>query len=186
MKTAAALVALAAIANVAVVNAQVQGQPQPTLSGCAGVAVFERCWSDASDSRAACNPGGDQQDFYSCMCKGGLFSCFLGLDLWLGTAGAYKACFAQCPDSADTAPQRGIYSNEETSYCGAVKKTTSTTTTSSSKSSTATASVTPTKTTDTAAVASATATGKSSGAFQAGPNALVGAVVMGAGAALLL
>ncbi|KAJ3369619.1 hypothetical protein GGF31_005136 [Allomyces arbusculus] len=174
MKTAAALVALAAIANVAVVNAQVQGQPQPTLSGCAGVAVFERCWSDVSDARASCNPGGDQQEYYSCMCR---------------TAGSYKACFSQCPDSADTAGQRDLYKNEETAYCAAVKKTTSTSTTSTStKSSTAsaTASVTPTKTTDTASAASATATVKSSGAFQAGPNALVGAVVVGAGAALLL
>ncbi|KAJ3361114.1 hypothetical protein GGF32_007801 [Allomyces javanicus] len=172
MKTAAALVALAAIANAAVANAQ--GLPQPTLSGCAGVAVFERCWSDVSDTRAACNPGSDQQAYYACMCK---------------TAGQYKACFSQCPDSADMAAQRGIYTNEETAFCAAVTKPTTTTTTSSStKSSTAsaTASVTPTKTTDTASAASATATDKSSGAFQAGPNALVGAVVMGAGAALLL
>ncbi|KNE67870.1 hypothetical protein AMAG_12587 [Allomyces macrogynus ATCC 38327] len=170
MKTAAALVALAAIANAAVANAQ--ALPQPTLTGCAGVAVFERCWSDVSDTRATCSPGGDQQAYFACMCK---------------TAGQYKACFSQCPDSADMAAQRGIYTNEETSYCGAVKTSTTTTTTSSkTNSASATASATPSKTTETAAAASATATGKSSGAFQAGPNALVGAVVMGAGAALLL
>ncbi|KAI9175929.1 hypothetical protein H9P43_006293 [Blastocladiella emersonii ATCC 22665] len=175
MKTSTLLVAtLAAVAA----TASAQSVGAPPMTGCAGQAVYERCFADVQITRDACVPG-DQAKYYDCLCK---------------TAGQFKLCFDQCRDAPDYAARVAIYSGEEGAYCraGAQFSSASATSTTSSRAASATGSssasasaAAPTGSSSTSGASSASATSGSSAAKPTGSaissgNSLAGSVAAAA------
>ncbi|KNE63096.1 hypothetical protein AMAG_08264 [Allomyces macrogynus ATCC 38327] len=157
----------------------------PTLSDCAGMSVFQRCWGDVTQERSTqCVPG--ESGYNACMCA---------------TSGGYRKCFDQCLDSPDHDYALKPVINEQSAYCLQVttKSTTSKTTTSSSTKTTSTsststtssatttttsASTTATSTSTTSTIKPAMATDSSAAGAAAGPAAMVAAVFGGLMAAI--
>ncbi|KNE62114.1 hypothetical protein AMAG_07361 [Allomyces macrogynus ATCC 38327] len=181
-----AVATLAIVAATSTTAQVVDPNAAPTLSDCAGMSVFQRCWGDVTQERSTqCVPG--ESGYNACMCA---------------TSGGYRKCFDQCLDSPDHDYALKPVINEQSAYCMQVTtkstttskststsstkttSTSSTTTTSSATTTTTSASTTATSTSTTSTIKPAMATDSSAGAAAAGPAAMVAAVFGGLMAAM--
>ncbi|KAJ3364980.1 hypothetical protein GGF32_000638 [Allomyces javanicus] len=182
-----AAAALAIVAATSTTAQVVDPNAAPTLSDCAGMSVFQRCWGDVTQERSTqCVPG--ESGYNACMCA---------------TSGGYRKCFDQCLDSPDHDYALKPVINEQSAYCmqlttkstttsksttSSSTKTTSTSsstsTTSSATTTTTSASTTATPTSTTSTIKPAMATDSSAAGAVAGPAAMVAAVFGGLMAAI--